>query len=72
LISEGRTRLDGDIPVNPSGGLHAKGHPIGTTGIGQIVEIYEQYWGESGAVQVNEPTVGLQHNLVSGETGPGR
>ena len=35
--------LKGDIPINPSGGLKSKGHPIGATGIGQVVEVFEQF-----------------------------
>lgn len=71
LISEGRTKIDGDIPVNPSGGLLAKGHPIGATGVAQIAEIYEQLRGEAGKVQVDSPTVGLQHNAGVGRNATG-
>jgi len=42
FIEDGHTRLDGEIPVNPSGGLIAKGHPVGATGVAQAVEMYEQ------------------------------
>lgn len=59
----GRTALDGEIPINPSGGLKAKGHPIGATGTAQIVELTEQIRGEVGARQVPEATTGLAHNL---------
>ena len=37
-----------EFPINPSGGLKSKGHPIGATGIGQIVEVYEQFSGKAG------------------------
>jgi acetyl-CoA C-acetyltransferase/acetyl-CoA acyltransferase len=60
---QGRTRLSGDIPVNPSGGLKAKGHPIGATGTAQIVELTEQLRGESGERQVADATRALAHNV---------
>ena len=47
-IREGATRRNGEIPINPSGGLKSKGHPIGATGIGQVVEVFEQFIGKSG------------------------
>jgi acetyl-CoA C-acetyltransferase len=47
-IRAGRTRLRGDIPFNPSGGLKSKGHPIGATGLGQVVEVFEQFTGKAG------------------------
>lgn len=59
----GRTALGGEIPVNPSGGLKAKGHPIGATGTAQLVELTEQLRGEAGDRQVEDPSVGLAHNL---------
>lgn len=62
-VSEGRTRLGGEVPVNPSGGLKAKGHPIGATGTAQLVELTDQLRGEAGDRQVDSPSVGLAHNL---------
>ena len=64
-IDEGRTALGGDHPINTSGGLKAKGHPVGASGVGQVVEIYHQLRGEAGARQVKkaDPTVGLTHNV---------
>jgi acetyl-CoA acetyltransferase len=62
LVEEGATRLGGRIPVNTSGGLLRKGHPVGATGIAQIVELTEQLEGRSGARQVEGATVGLAHN----------
>jgi len=59
----GRTSLGGEIPVNPSGGLKAKGHPIGATGIAQLVELTEQLRGDAGDRQVEAADVGLAHNL---------
>jgi acetyl-CoA C-acetyltransferase len=59
----GRTRLGGELPINPSGGLKSKGHPIGATGTAQIVELTEQIRGESGDRQVEDATRGLAHNV---------
>ena len=61
--AEGRTARDGEIPVNASGGLKAKGHPIGATGTGQIVELTEQLRGEAGAHQLPDVETGVAHNL---------
>lgn len=60
---EGRTRLKGQIPVNVSGGLKAKGHPVGSTGVGQGVEAVYQLRGQAGDRQVKGATIGLTHNL---------
>ena len=60
---DGTTALEGRIPVNPSGGLKAKGHPIGATGTGQIVELVEQLRGEAGDRQVAGAETALAHNL---------
>jgi len=59
LIDEGVTELGGRIPVNPSGGLLAKGHPVGASGVAQVVEIVWQLRGEAGKRQVKNPRVGL-------------
>ena len=59
----GWTSLGGKIPVNPSGGLKAKGHPIGATGAAQIVEIVTQLRGEAGPRQVEGARIGLTHTL---------
>ncbi|WP_233710718.1 thiolase family protein [Natronococcus pandeyae] len=61
--TEGRTRLDGEMPINPSGGLKAKGHPIGATGTAQIVELTEQLKGESGDRQVEDAKQAIAHNV---------
>ena len=66
-ISEGRTKLNSDIQINPSGGLKSKGHQIGATGIGQVVEVYDQLTGKAGARTVKDAKVGLTHNF--GATG---
>jgi acetyl-CoA C-acetyltransferase len=71
FIDEGHPHLDGDKPVNPSGGLLSKGHPIGATGVAQVAEIYEQLRGEAGDVQVDDPEIGLQHNIGIGRNATG-
>ena len=60
---EGRTRIDGDLPINPSGGLKAKGHPVGATGIAQAAEVALQLRGEAGERQVKDAEIGLTHNI---------
>ncbi len=67
ISDEGVTARDGEIPVNPSGGLKAKGHPVGATGVGQINEVYEQLMGEAGKRQVEGAMTALTHNI--GATG---
>lgn len=62
LIDDGTTRLGGRVPVNVSGGLLRKGHPIGASGAAQIVEITEQLQGRSHDRQVDGARVGLAHN----------
>jgi acetyl-CoA acetyltransferase len=62
LIDPRETQLGGRIPVNTSGGLLRKGHPVGATGIAQIVELTEQLQGRSGARQVADAKVALAHN----------
>ena len=62
LLRSGETAIDGGIPINPSGGLLAKGHPIGATGCSQIVEIVDQLRGRCGARQVSDARIGLAEN----------
>jgi acetyl-CoA C-acetyltransferase len=62
-VLEGNTRIGGKIPINTSGGLKSKGHPIGATGISQMFEIVTQIRGEAGERQVKNAAVGLTHNL---------
>ena len=63
LIAErGETSLGGRIPVNPSGGLESRGHPIGATGLAQVHELVAQLRGEAGARQVEGARVALAHN----------
>ncbi len=59
---EGITQRDGEIPINTSGGLKAKGHPVGATGVAQAVEIVLQLRGQAGKRQV-DAEVGLTHNV---------
>jgi acetyl-CoA acetyltransferase len=62
LLEDGDTRLGGKIPVNTSGGLLRKGHPVGATGVAQVVEIAKQLQGRCGKRQVEGARVGLAHN----------
>jgi len=63
LVESGETRLGGSLPVNPSGGLKAKGHPVGATGTAQAYEIYLQLTGQADKRQVKDAKVGLTHNV---------
>ncbi|GAB3419198.1 thiolase domain-containing protein [Haloparvum alkalitolerans] len=63
LLEEGTTELDGDLPVNASGGLKSKGHPIGATGAGQVAEAFKQLRGKAGDRQVADPRYGVTHNV---------
>jgi len=62
LVESGDTKLGGRLPVNTSGGLLRKGHPVGATGIAQIVELTEQLQGRCGKRQVEGAKVALAHN----------
>jgi acetyl-CoA C-acetyltransferase len=62
-VDRGLTSLGGKIPVNPSGGLKAKGHPVGATGVAQVVEVVTQLRGEAGQRQVEGARVGLAQNM---------
>jgi acetyl-CoA C-acetyltransferase len=59
----GETALGGRLPVNTSGGLKSKGHPVGATGIAQVIEIVEQLRGEAGERQVKDARIGLTQNM---------
>ena len=63
VTEEGETAIGGRIPVNTSGGLKGKGHPVGATGIAQAVEIVQQLRGEAGKRQVAGAETGLTHNV---------
>ncbi len=70
MVEEGQTEPNGDIPINTSGGLKSKGHPVGATGIAQAVEITSQLRGEAGKRQIDGAEIGLTHNIGgSGGTG---
>lgn len=61
---EGKTARNGDFPINTSGGLKSKGHPVGASGAAQVVEIWKQLRGTAGQRQVlGEPKIGLTHNV---------
>ena len=66
-IREGKTKLNGEISINPSGGLKSKGHPIGATGVGQVVEVFDQLTGKAGERTVKNAKIGLTQNF--GATG---
>lgn len=63
ITENGETSLEGRIPINTSGGLKAKGHPIGATGIAQAIEATLQLRGEAGRRQVKNASCGLTHNV---------
>ncbi|KPJ74303.1 acetyl-CoA acetyltransferase [candidate division TA06 bacterium DG_78] len=63
FIEKGNTALDSKIPVNTSGGLKSKGHPVGATGVAQAVEIVEQLRGNAGKRQVQNARIGLAQNM---------
>jgi acetyl-CoA C-acetyltransferase len=63
LIEDGTTELGGKLPVNPSGGLKSKGHPVGATGTAQAYEIYLQLTGQAEKRQVEGAEIGLSHNV---------
>jgi acetyl-CoA C-acetyltransferase len=67
--ADGRTALDGDVAINPDGGLKAKGHPVGATGVAMAYEMFKQLRGEAGGHQVSDVRYGLVHNVgASGAT----
>ncbi len=63
FVQKGSTRLGGKIPVNTSGGLKACGHPVGATGVKQIIEVTHQLQKKAGKRQVQGANVGLTHNV---------
>jgi acetyl-CoA C-acetyltransferase len=60
---KGLTAIGGKIPINTSGGLKSKGHPVGATGIAQIIELYEQLSGKAGERQVKNARIGMAQNM---------
>ena len=64
MAEEGQTYRDGSKPINLSGGLKSKGHPVGASGVGQVVEVWKQLRGEAGERQLQgRPRFGLTHNV---------
>jgi acetyl-CoA C-acetyltransferase len=63
FAAAGCTAINGRIPINTSGGLKSKGHPVGATGVGQICDVVMQLRGESGERQVGRHRIGLAQNL---------
>lgn len=72
LIDEGATALNGRIPVNPSGGLLSRGHPVGASGIAQVVEIVWHLRGEAGERQIPNARVGLAQIMGGNKEGDTR
>ena len=62
-LAEGWTEKDGKLPVNPSGGLKSKGHPIGATGVSMHVLTAMQVRGEAGGIQVKDARLGGVYNM---------
>jgi acetyl-CoA acetyltransferase len=64
-VAEGMTRRDGPMPINTSGGLKCKGHPVGATGVAQLYEVWKQLRGEAGPRQIPNKNLrfGAAHNL---------
>jgi acetyl-CoA C-acetyltransferase len=62
-VEGGETALGGKIPINTSGGLKSKGHPVGATGVAQLVEVTQQLRGEAGARQIKGARVGMTQNM---------
>ena len=66
MLREQVFHINGKMPVNTDGGLMSRGHPLGATGLGQILEVVTQLRGEAGARQVKAATVGLCHAMGAG------
>jgi acetyl-CoA C-acetyltransferase len=62
-LERGQTRLDGKLPINPSGGLKARGHPVGATGVAQVVELVWQLRGQAGERQIQDASHGFCCNF---------
>jgi acetyl-CoA C-acetyltransferase len=65
-VLDGVFDIDGELPVNPDGGLKSFGHPIGASGLRMLFECWAQFRGEAGERQLDTPKVGLTHNLGGG------
>jgi len=62
-VDDNISPIHGEKPINTSGGLKSKGHPVGATGVAQIVEVTQQLRGDAGNRQLSDPHVGLSHNV---------
>ncbi|MCJ7681839.1 MAG: thiolase domain-containing protein [Candidatus Aminicenantes bacterium] len=62
-VEAGKSSIDGEFPINPSGGLKSKGHPVGATGIAQVVEIVKQLRGEAEGRQVKNARIAMAQNM---------
>ena len=62
-VADCRTEIEGEKPINPSGGLKSKGHPVGATGVAQVIEIVKQLRGEADKRQVKDARIGLTQNM---------
>jgi acetyl-CoA C-acetyltransferase len=62
-VEEGMTAITGRFPVNPSGGLKSKGHPVGATGVAQVVEVVKQLRGEAGDRQIKDARIAMTQNM---------
>ena len=69
LVEAGHTTLGGNQPVNPSGGLLSRGHPLGATGLAQIAECVWQLRGDAGARQVPDARLGVVETMGGGTAG---
>lgn len=69
FVKEGSASIDGKVAVNPSGGLMSRGHPLGASGVAQIVEVYWQLTGQAGKRQVKDARIGLTHVTGGGISG---
>lgn len=63
MVKEGKTKINGELPINTSGGLKARGHPISPTGLAQVYEVVKQLRGECGERQIKNPKIGLTCNI---------
>jgi acetyl-CoA C-acetyltransferase len=63
LATEGEIAIGGRMPISTMGGLKSRGHPVGATGVYQVVEVVEQLTGQAGANQVNGATIGMAQNI---------
>lgn len=66
LLKDGYFDLDGKLPTNTDGGLMSRGHPLGATGLAQIIEIVTQLRGEAGQRQVKDAKIGMTHAMGAG------